>query len=37
MDDAFVVGELQRLADLRHDRQGLFGLQPALPQEPAAG
>ena len=27
MDDALVVGELQRVADLRDDRQGLLGRQ----------
>ena len=31
MDDAFVVGELQGVADLRHDRQGLLGLYVAGP------
>ena len=28
VDDAFVVGELERLADLRDDRQRLLGRQP---------
>ncbi len=39
MDDAFVVRELERFADLRDDRQGLLGRKPAgaldLPQVPA--
>ena len=39
MDDAFVVGELERLADLRDDGQRLLGREPAglldLPQVPA--
>ena len=37
MDDAFVVGELQGVADLRHDRQGLLGVHVRRTGSPDAG